>query len=201
MIDFNVAMDIETTGLNPWEDRVVTVALVGNKGDTIEVFDEPEDEQKVLGAIEQYMRHTRIEQIVTWNGSEFDIPFLAVRFVLNGEDLPPFIRPTGETGKYGKPRYDGVWYGAQFLDIAYKFEEEAKSAGVRWSLKPFAEYKQLGRGIEYDFSEPFTVLDLDKGQRELYCTSDAQLVMGLFLGLQDSPEGRAVTLEGGLTIL
>lgn len=228
MIDFNVSVDIETTGLNPWEDRAVTVALVGNQGDTVEVFDEPEDEQRLLQDVEGYMRHTKIDLLVGWNHTEFDLPFLAVRFVLNGVDLPPFIRPTGEVGKYGKPRYDGMWYGASFRDIAYDYQEEAMAAGVKWSLKPFAEYKKLGKGIEVDFERDvvtgkrpcqhdtdfggnqhehdlitrrFTILDLDTEQRKLYCASDAQLTMALFQGLPEGAKGQAVLLNGGLTIL
>lgn len=229
MID--VSMDIETTGLSPWEDQAVTAAFVGSEGDSMEVFDEPDDEVALLEQIEAYMRGTQIDKLVGWNHTEFDLPFLAVRFVLNGIDLPPFLKPTDAKGKYGKPIYEGAWYGAKFHDIAYDFEKEVKDAGVRWSLKPFAEFKGLGKGMEVNFNEevetgetvrcihdtdsqgklhpydlvtrPFTILDLDKDVRKLYCASDAQLAMGLYLELPPASkrQGQAVTLSGGLTIL
>jgi hypothetical protein len=46
--------------------------------------------------------------------------------VLNGIDMVPFIKPSGKTGKYGKPRYEGAWYGATFDDTAYIYEKMAK---------------------------------------------------------------------------
>lgn len=227
MIDFNVAMDIETSGLNPWESRLVTAAFVGNQGDDVEVYDEPTNEELILTQIEQHMRQTRIEQLIGWNHTEFDLPFLAVRFVLNGIDLPPFLKPMGEVGKYGKPRYGGYWYGAKFVDVAYDYEEWAKEHGVKWGLKPVAKAKHLGGGVEIDFNKqvdgfvpcqhpkdfggtehsldpitrPFTILDLDKDERKLYCVADAQMVMALFMEPKEGPKGQAVTLEGGLTIL
>lgn len=200
MTDLDVSMDIESTGLNPWEDRVTTVALIGEHGDRIDVFDDAENEEDVLQQVEGYMRHTRINTLLGWNHTEFDLPFLAVRFVLTGVDMPPFIRPTGEVGKYGKLRYDGAWYGAAFHDIAYDYKEYAESVGVKWGLKPVAKAKKMGPGIEVDF-EHQTILDLTKEQRELYCVSDAQLVLGLAEQLPLAPKGQAVTLNEGFSIL
>lgn len=200
MRDTDVAIDIETTGLSPWEHKAVTVALVGEHGDRIDVFDEPNNEERLLTTVEEYMRHTRIGTLLGWNHSEFDLPWLAVRFVLNGVDLPPFVRQTGAIGKYGKPRYDGVWYGANFHDIAYDYEQFAKDAGVKWGLKAVAKAKDMGPGIEVDFEQQ-TILDLTKEQRELYCVSDAQLVLGLAEQLPPTPKGQAVTLNNGFSIL
>jgi hypothetical protein len=213
----DIGLDIETTGLDPWTSRIVTVATSSNE---FMVIDEPDDEEKLLNQLEQYMRQTPISNIVTWNGTEFDLPFIATRMVLNGIDLPPLLKPTGQTGKYGKPRYDGAWYGAGFIDVAYLFEDKCKEDGVSWSLKPAAlsylgisapspDFKGKVKGTgpcehlldfggakhEYDVVyHDFTVLDMTTEERQDYCASDAMLALGLYKYLK--PKGQAVLTEG-----
>lgn len=203
----DTAMDIETTGLSPWDSRVVTVAFVSENGDHIETFDNPEDEVLLLTQVEEYVRKTRMRTLVGWNHQEFDLPFMAARFALNGVDMPPFIRATGATGKYGKPMYDGQWYGAGFRDIAYEYEVFAKKEGVKWSLIPVAQALDIGVGMHerLGFAEGATILDLTSSERELYCASDAQLTFGLYALLpQDKVPvtfGQVVLVDGGFSIL
>jgi DNA polymerase III epsilon subunit-like protein len=192
--------DIETTGLNPWEDRITTMAVFGNGSGHTVVFDDVDNEDLLLQEVEQYMRTTRIDLLVGWNITEFDLPFIAVRFVLNGIDLPPFLKQTGEVGKYGKPRYDGVWYGAKFHDVAYDWEDFCKQNGIKWSLKPCAEFRGIpGSGIYPDF-EHGSILDLTSEQRKLYCGRDAVLAYNLYVK-KPKAKGQAVLLDGGLSIL
>lgn len=223
-----ISLDIETTGLNPWEDRVVTAAL--SDGDRFdEVFDWPDDERTLLEDLDFwfYSRPKPVHRIVTWNGSEFDLPFLACRYALNG--LPqegPTVVPSGEVGKYGKPRYKGMWNDAIELDISYRYKKVADDLGVKWSLKPVAE--ALGHEvISFDFSKKITrqgpclhvnnsgvaehefdliyreqnILDLSSKERRMYCLSDTRTTAKLYAELVDKSKGQAVLLEGDVSLL
>lgn len=197
--DFDMSIDIEATGLNPWEDRVVSIGLVDARTNAW-FYDDPDRETVILEQIEEHMRQTRIDTLVGWNNTEFDLPFLAVRMVLNGIDMVPFIKPSGLIGKYGKPRYEGAWYGATFDDTAYLWEKMAKDHGVRWSLKAFAKFMGLDV-VEMDFSTK-SILDLDKEERERYCISDARLAMELWKKAKAKKvSGQAVKLEGDISFL
>lgn len=195
----SVGVDIETTGLNPWEDKVITMAMCSEDESDV-AFDDVDDERRLLMQIEEYMRQTPIDRLVGWNISEFDLPFLAVRFVLNGVDLAPFLTPSGLTGKYGKPRYTGMWYGAVYRDIAYDYEAQARGANVPWSLKPVA--KSLGFDpIPSPYDEGRAVAELDRSERERYCISDARTALRLYQRLPAETKGLAVKLKESVTYL
>lgn len=80
-------LDIETDtrqdGLDPTVASVVTVALSGRKLD--EVFVGPEHE--LLEALDRRLATLEPGVIATWNGSTFDLPFIADRARLLGLDL------------------------------------------------------------------------------------------------------------------
>lgn len=80
-------LDIETDtrydGLDPTVASVVTVALSGRKLD--EVFVGPEHE--LLAALDRRLATLEPGVIATWNGSTFDLPFIADRARLLGLDL------------------------------------------------------------------------------------------------------------------
>ncbi len=72
-------LDIETTGLSPYEGIVTTVTVHGGGATRTFVADDDLEE------LPAYLR--RFQLLATFNGSLFDVPFLAVRFP--GLTVPP----------------------------------------------------------------------------------------------------------------
>lgn len=79
----DIETDCRTNGLDPAVAPVVTVALSGRKLD--EVFSGPEDE--LLRALDERLAVLEPGVIATWNGSTFDLPFIADRARLLGLGL------------------------------------------------------------------------------------------------------------------
>jgi DNA polymerase elongation subunit (family B) len=130
------AIDIETTGLDADDSRIRAVALVSRQAHIVIVDD---DERALLveleAAIEKLPRHA---MLVSWNGEEFDFPFLRTRLMRWG--IPNTLRLTRKNGvgKYGRPLYAVQWNQLPHVDIAPLFRDEAARLGVGWNLKPVA---------------------------------------------------------------
>jgi uncharacterized protein YprB with RNaseH-like and TPR domain len=67
-----VFLDIETTGLSPWGDQVTMIGTLA--GDKLRLFVHGMNLDQFPGYIEQF------PLLVTFNGSQFDIPFLRTHF-------------------------------------------------------------------------------------------------------------------------
>ena len=82
MIGFPDAyLDIETTGLYPHESRITVIGIYfcnGDDGKLVQLYDHNLDCDNLLRAMEG------TEQVFTYNGSRFDIPFIRARL---GPDL------------------------------------------------------------------------------------------------------------------
>lgn len=72
-------LDIETDtaddGLDPAVSRIVAVAVSSRSGDAVFTG----AERELLVGLDRYLRSLVPGVIVTWNGSSFDLPFLAAR--------------------------------------------------------------------------------------------------------------------------
>jgi DNA polymerase elongation subunit (family B) len=149
-----LALDIETdsaattTGptpaaLDPRVAGVLSVAVWDSVAGCAEYFSG--DERQLLGDLDTYLTSSSGGVVVTWNGANFDLPFLATRFehhqLSNGLRLRP---TTDRPAKYapcpgGHPGgYRGSWGDHDHADIAYPYQARARSLGVAWSLKPVA---------------------------------------------------------------
>lgn len=99
--------DIETSGLSPYDSKVILTALLvpNENGVRITQFlaEDPFEEDRVLAATMDFIANEKIDYLITYNGATFDIPFTAKR--LDALRLP-----------YSMDRYD--------LDI-YKFLKSA----------------------------------------------------------------------------
>jgi uncharacterized protein YprB with RNaseH-like and TPR domain len=77
--------DIETTGLNPFEHRILTIQL--KKGDEITVWKlwEHENEIELVKEFMKYLRNIdRSDSIYGYNSLKFDLPFLSFRTAFHG---------------------------------------------------------------------------------------------------------------------
>ena len=70
-------LDIETTGLNPYYDRVTCIGFAFEDDKTIGII--AENEKDILEKFDELTKNLEINKVVTWNGDNFDIPFLKVR--------------------------------------------------------------------------------------------------------------------------
>ena len=132
-----VAVDIETSGLDPADAEILAVGITDSDGSQAATG----DEASILGEVVAYLRTlTSGATLVTWNGAEFDLPFIQARAHRLDLDIGLRIEPTGEIGKYGKPLYEGTWVGHNHVDIAPAYRTIAEQAGIRWSLKPVARH-------------------------------------------------------------
>jgi DNA polymerase elongation subunit (family B) len=173
-----LALDIETTGLDAARDRVLTIGLVGIGGSEALM----DDEEAILRRAEaRIARLPGDAMVVTWNGEEFDMPFLAARFRRLGVRTTLSIQPMGQTGKYGKELYRARWSDHRHLDIAPYFKAIAAGRSVPCSLKPVAravlniepvEVDRRGEAIEaLARTNPSALAD--------YVLSDARITLAL----------------------
>jgi DNA polymerase elongation subunit (family B) len=171
-----VSLDIETTGLDAETERVRAVALAQVGGTQVLVSD---DEVEVLIQLEDSVSALPSDvTIVTWNGEEFDMPFLATRFERMGVSSTLHVAPTAGVGKYGRSLFHAKWASRRHIDIAPFFKERAVSLGVSWNLKPVARAVLGYEPIEVDRSGS-SIARLDPEELRLYVASDAEITLHL----------------------
>jgi len=154
------ALDLETCtnpgdGLDPTNPltRITSAAIffgpakgfAGAEGSI--VFDDP-SEARLLRSLNDWLSDpaTTPGLIVTWNGANFDIPFLITRSEMHGVELdlqaaicearaPRYSACKGHVGGYA-----ASWGPHDHADIWPAFQEVAKAAGIKSGLKPVANY-------------------------------------------------------------
>lgn len=185
-----VALDIETDtspltkaekaaglgprGLDPGHTPVTDVAFCGR--DFHEVF--TGDEVAVLtDTFELISMLDRSEVLVTWNGSVFDLPFLAARASKHGIAVPyDLVLDPAIVPKYDPtPGFEGGYRALidgrdRHVDLAYVAKPFAQELGVSWSLKPFAQHCLGESLVSVDRTNMHL---LTENQRRAYVASDA----------------------------
>jgi DNA polymerase elongation subunit (family B) len=178
--DALVGLDIETTGLDPHTNRVRAVALASNEGTRVLVSD---DEVEVLTELERLVSALAPRlAIVTWNGEEFDMPFLATRFDHRNIASTLRVAPTSGVGKYGRPLFHADWGPHHHVDIAPLYRSKADSLGVAWNLKPIAKAVLGMQPVEVDRSGS-SISKLDRDVLARYVASDAEITLRLAVRL------------------
>jgi uncharacterized protein YprB with RNaseH-like and TPR domain len=153
-----VCPDGERTGLDPRYTRVISAAVWSDLGGEFFVH---ENEQTLLRQIDSWFRATANVfpggTVLTWNGANFDLPFILTRSQINGiiPGLTTRVSPARPPKYRTCPGYDGgllgSWYGLDHVDLMYAYKEYAEAHGIRQGLKPVA--KELGFDpIEVDAS-------------------------------------------------
>jgi uncharacterized protein YprB with RNaseH-like and TPR domain len=179
MRDLHVyGLDIETDttvdGLDPAVAGIVTVALSTPLGD--EVFSGPED--RLLHDLDRRLAELPSGVVSTWNGSAFDLPFLADRAIRHGVELGLRLRldPTIRLGHPPLPGHKGAyrarWFAHGHLDAYRLYRGDVGPAlRVSCSLKSIARLVGLAP-LEVDRSR---IHDLSHEALHAYAASDARL--------------------------
>lgn len=170
-------LDIETDttvdGLDPSVSPIVAVAVATPDGDR--VFQGAED--LVLHRTDELMSELDPGIVVTWNGSGFDLPFLAERARRLGVTLGLDLWDDGpERTEPGVVR--GRWCAHDHLDGYRLYRADVgRSLGFPCGLKPLSRLVGLAP-VEVDRS---CIHLLDDAALEAYVASDARLARELVL--------------------
>ncbi len=170
-------LDIETDtsvdGLDPAVSRIVTVALSTGVD---EIFEGPEHE--VLADLDERLADLEPGVIATWNGSAFDLPFIADRAarwrMRLGLQLvaDPRIRHRHDPLPGHDHCYRAAWYDHAHLDAYRVYRDDVGPAlRISCSLKSIARFVGLAP-LEVDRTR---IHDLSREALHAYAASDARL--------------------------
>lgn len=180
----DIETDTSVDGLDPDRSRVLAVAVSGPDGEMVARG----EEASLLAAVDAYLRTAPPGVLVTWNGSRFDLPFLAVRARRNRVRLGLRLRP--DPGLAGRHRPVGYaypcrarWHRHVHLD-AYQLYRALEPPGQPCGLKSVARR----HGLEPVEADPTAIHTLGTRALERYVASDARLARLL---------AEAVWLEAG----
>ncbi|MGH9069256.1 MAG: 3'-5' exonuclease [Acidimicrobiales bacterium] len=184
-------LDIETDtaagGLDPRRAGILAVALSGPGGDT--VFTGPE--AALLSALDDALSGLTTGIIVTWNGSGFDLPFIAERAAVAGIDLGLrlVLDPTIERSRPPLPGHSGAyraaWHQHRHLDAYSAYRSFADNRHLSNGLKAVARRAGFP-AVEVDAS---LVHRLSSSALQRYVASDASLARRLAMWRWTEMEG------------
>ena len=177
-------LDIETDttvdGLDPATSPVTAVAVATEAGD--HVLTGPEG--PMLADLDRLLADLTPGLLVTWNGSGFDLPFLADRSRRTGValSLELWADPVISRSRSGLPGHDTLyrarWFGHRHLDGYRLYRADVgRSLGLSCGLKPLSRLVGLDP-VEVDRSR---MHDLTDAALRAYVASDARLARQLVL--------------------
>lgn len=209
------SLDIETdtdgvNGLDPREARITEIAISTADGDA--VFNDASEAHLLYNA-DRHIRRLPPGLIGTWNGTFFDLPYIAdrlsmaratqdaARYAAEKVDLYEFgmrlIPQPGLTPKYdflpGHSTGYGCWWRTdspdprgihQHLDISDAYKRFAAEAGVKHSLKPVC----IANGIEMIEVDRTKMHELTVAERSAYGASDTRGTRALTIKLLGAVE-------------
>lgn len=108
-----VTFDIETTGLNPYENQVVLVGIkIGRKIRQWKLWEVDDEAEMILDALKEVGKTN--ETIIGYNNLKFDVPFMLERLKVLGKYEPRFF------SLYRKKWFDLYQYlGNDYRSLAY----------------------------------------------------------------------------------
>lgn len=169
-------LDIETDtsvdGLDPERSRIVAVALSGDGVDEVVTGDEPD----VIAGVDRFLAQLPDGVLVTWNGTRFDLPFLATRAERTGVATGLRLGPPPPAGSH--LRRAAVWHRHRHLDgLGLYRADVGQLLGLSCALKSMA--RLVGEPpVEVDRAR---IHELDAAELREYVLSDARLARSLVL--------------------
>jgi DNA polymerase elongation subunit (family B) len=152
---------IEKMALSPLTGKIAAIGLYGELGGEVLIDDEKAMLDAAYAAI-------KASQIITYNGKDFDIPYIFKRGIILGCEWAT-IR---EMKLYTK-RYDDMTH----IDLMAEF----CNYGEREKLDNLARFILLEGKIEFDFREIPELLKTPEGKAKIseYCLKDCELTYKL----------------------
>ena len=171
----DVETDTASGGLDPRVSRILAAAVSGSGGVTVLSGPEP----RLLASLDGLLASLPPGVIVTWNGSAFDLPFLADRARRCGIRLGlELVLDPGITSRHPPlaghvGRYRGRWHGHRHLDAyrAYRALVPEESC----ALKAVARRQ----GLAVVEAEASRVHELEADALRSYVARDAELALWL----------------------
>lgn len=154
----HVAFDIETTGLNPYKNRIILIGL--KSWDEIKQWKLWESKDEATMILDALKEIEKIEDtiIIGYNNLKFDVPFLLERLRLLGKYKPEFFNI------YNKKWFDLYQYlGNDLKSLKYWL----KRAGIQKKY-PELEGKDVPiyfENGEYDKIEKHNIDDLETSEK------------------------------------
>lgn len=166
-------------GLDPRIGRVTSAAVAFDGG--CKVF-RHDDEAELLSDLYSWLHDQEPGLICTWNGANFDFPFLHDRAEANELDVRRYLHMTVDPAlapKYAPLPGHKSGYRVDFetrskvrhahLDLAYALKAKAEQLGVKWSLKPV----MTALGVDMIEVDRTKMHLLTPEEEEAYVASDA----------------------------
>ena len=160
----------ERKGLDPRYTHIISVAVSAED----DVFFDDGKEADILRNLNDWFAARSPGTIVTWNGANFDIPFLVTRSAKTG--VPLDLRT--QVSALRPPKYRicpghggglvAAWGAHDHVDLMYAYKEYAEENGIRQGLKPVTAHLGLNP-IEVDATQMEL---LSKEELRAYNTSD-----------------------------
>jgi len=178
-------LDIETDttidGLDPLVAGVIAVAVAGPTG--VAIFDDS-NEALLLNRLDWHLASIEPGVLATWNGANFDLPFLHLRAQRHGVALGLRLRPDPMLALPREPLAGHAhtnrawWHGHAHLDAYRLYRGDVVPAlGVSGGLKSIAQLCGLSP-VQVDASH---VHELSSADLRAYVSSDARCTRELVL--------------------
>jgi hypothetical protein len=170
----DIETDVSTDGLDPAVASVRAVALSGRTFDDLFIGDEAE----ILVALDERLAALPAGVLATWNGSAFDLPFLADRARILGVDLGLKLRLDRSLTLHRAPlpghagAYRAGWHDHGHLD-AFRIYGPPATAAQRLSLRSLGRF--VGLGADDPCRTRARVHDLGNEALHACAPSDARL--------------------------
>lgn len=179
MYGLDIETDTAAGGLDPRRARILAVAIATAARELVFTGDEVD----ILLETDAAIRALEPGVIATWNGSAFDLPFIADRAATCDAQLgmsisqdPSLATRTPLPGHSGS--YRGRWFGHRHLDAYRLYRNDLKrSLDVSCSLKSVAQLV----GIPFIDADASRVHELEEAELRRYVASDARVARQLAL--------------------
>ena len=151
-------IDIETTGINPYEDRITVIGCVSVIDEVVDEFAISGEEKDMIERFNKLIEN--YEEIITWNGFSFDIPFIKTRAM-----------------KYGIRLSDALLFNHHDKRLAFE-KTKIGFSYRRPNLSEALEFLGIKDGKTGDGKNAIKLWYEGKiKELEEYCIQDAKLVM------------------------